>query len=130
MQTRLLLTFLLIISLPSLAENDTYPKVDEIWELITKSNKASISSSEVLYYMPSDAFNTYQARAFNDWDTFSVVDSRNLVRLSTGNKVKILDYKNNKKILKVRLLDGPDKDRNYYIITKDLIKNFSNMEKS
>ena len=37
---------------------------------------------------------------------------------------------NNKKILIVRLLDGPDKDRNYYIITKDLIKNFSNMEKS
>ena len=46
MQTRLLLTFLLIISLPSLGDDDTYPKVDEIWKLITKSNKASISTSE------------------------------------------------------------------------------------
>ena len=74
--------------------------------------------------MPSDAINTFRARKFNDWDEFSTTDSRNLVRLNKGDRVKIIESIYNKKIHKVNLLDGFEKNRDLYIITIDLKKNF------
>jgi hypothetical protein len=84
----------------------------------------SPTNSEVLYYMPNDAINTFRARNFNDWDEFSTTDSRNLVRLNKGDRVKIIESIYNKKIHKVNLLDGFEKNRDLYIITMDLKKNF------
>ena len=84
----------------------------------------SPANSEVLYFMPSDAISTLRARKFNDWDEFSTTDSRNLVRLNKGDRVKIIEPKYNKQIYKVILLDGFEKNRDLYIITIDLKKNF------
>ena len=74
--------------------------------------------------MPNDAINTFQARRFNDWDDFSITDSRNLVRLNTGDRIKIIEPRHNTKIYKVMLLDGFEKNRDFFIITEDLKKNF------
>ncbi len=97
---------------------------DQIWSLHKRSSKMSPTNSEVLYYMPNDAINTFRARNFNDWDEFSTTDSRNLVRLNKGDRVKIIESIYNKKIHKVNLLDGFEKNRDLYIITMDLKKNF------
>ena len=97
---------------------------DQIWSLHKRSSKMSPANSEVLYFMPSDAISTLRARKFNDWDEFSTTDSRNLVRLNKGDRVKIIEPKYNKQIYKVILLDGFEKNRDLYIITIDLKKNF------
>ena len=97
---------------------------DQIWSWHKRSSKMSPANSEVLYFMPSDAISTLRARKFNDWDEFSTTDSRNLVRLNKGDRVKIIESKYNKKIHKVNLLDGFEKNRDLYIITMDLKKNF------
>ena len=54
----------------------------QIWSLEARSNKLSLGNSKVLYFFPNDAYNTYRARRFSDWDTFSTVAGRNLVRLN------------------------------------------------
>jgi len=97
---------------------------DQIWSLHKRSSKMSPANSEVLYFMPSDAISTLRARKFNDWDEFSTTDSRNLVRLNKGDRIKIIESKYNEQIHKVMLLDGFEKNRDLYIITIDLKKNF------
>jgi len=97
---------------------------DQIWSLHKRSSKMSPANSEVLYFMPSDAISTLRARKFNDWDEFSTTDSRNLVRLNKGDRIKIIESKYNEQIHKVMLLDGFEKNRDLYIITVDLKKNF------
>ena len=96
--------------------------------LETRSNKSSIGDSEVLYFFSNDAYNTYQARRFSDWDRFSIVDGRNLVRLNTGDRVEILKSKHHSKIYEVKLLDGFQKNRRYFLIKEDLINDFRLME--
>ena len=77
----LLLLFITSISSPLMAsEEPSAIEIGQMWFLNSKSNKASISSSKVLYFFSSDAYHTYQSRIFSDWDNFSMVDSRNLVR--------------------------------------------------
>ena len=46
-------------------------------------------SGEVLYQIASDAYHTHRARIFNDWDVFSVVDSRDLVRLEKDMRLRL-----------------------------------------
>ena len=71
---------------------ETPPSIKEgqTWYLEARSNKLTPSSSKVLYFFSNDAYNTYQARIFSDWDRFSIIDSRNLVRLNKGDRVEII----------------------------------------
>ena len=52
--------------------------IESVWQL--DRNASSLSSrgnGQVLYFFSSDAYQTYQARKFQNWDNFSVVDVRN-----------------------------------------------------
>ena len=84
---------------------------------------------KVLYFFSTDAYNTHQARIFSNWDNFSIVDSRNLVRLNKGDRVKILKIKHNQKVYQVELLDGYEKNKKYFVIKDDLLNDFKLMEK-
>jgi|TARA_B100001769_G_C21927485_1_gene499956 hypothetical protein len=118
-------SLLLIFSLDSIANSDNLDiKTGQIWSLESKSNRLSTSNSEVLFFFSNDAYNTYQARRFSDWDQFSIVDGRDLVRLNTGDKIKIIKSKHHEKIYEVMLLDGFSKNRSYFVITEDLLKDF------
>tara|TARA_B100001173_G_scaffold175157_1_gene151110 strand:- start:467 stop:811 length:345 start_codon:yes stop_codon:yes gene_type:complete len=111
------------------SEEPSAIEIGQMWFLNSKSNKTSISSSKVLYFFSSDAYHTYQSRIFSDWDNFSMVDSRNLVRLNTGDRIKILKIKHHEKIFQVELLDGYEKNRKYFVIKDDLLNDFKLMEK-
>ena len=102
----------------------------QTWSLIKKSNRLSLHNSKVLYFFSTDAYNTYQARKFNDWNEFSVTDSRNLVRLNKGDRIKIMNSRHQEKIYEVELLDGFEKNRKYFVIKEDLVSDFILMEQS
>lgn len=128
---KILLTLASMLLLPVLISEETKiqkPALGDIWQLETRSSRLSNSGSEVLYYLPSDAYNTYRARKFNDWDEFSVVDSRDIVKLNTGYKIQLIESKFNSKIYKVKLLDGMNKNRNYFMIAEELERNYKFME--
>ena len=81
-----LLVFSLIIVTPNLsAEIADDPEVDlmgTVWQLIKNgSQSSSFGSGQVVYFLSSDAYHTHRSRKFQTWDTFSMVDGRNLVRL-------------------------------------------------
>ena len=105
---------------------DALPPIEQgqTWYLESRSNKLTPSSSKVLYFFSNDAYNTYQARIFSDWDRFSIIDSRNLVRLNKGDRIEILNSKHFEKIYEVKLLDGFEKNRKYYVIKDDLIRHY------
>ena len=109
---------------------DISPTIEQgqTWYLESRSNKLTPSNSKVLYFFSNDAYNTYQARIFSDWDRFSIIDSRNLVRLNKGDRVEILKSKHFEKIYEVKLLDGFEKNRKYYVIKDDLIKHYKLFE--
>ena len=121
----ILLTFIFSVSVTLNAE-DISPTIEQgqTWYLESRSNKLTPSNSKVLYFFSNDAYNTYQARIFSDWDRFSIIDSRNLVRLNKGDRVEILKSKHFEKIYEVKLLDGFEKNRKYYVIKDDLIKHY------
>ena len=126
----LLLLFVTFTSFTFIADEDASAvEIGQTWQLISRSNKASLSGSKVLYFFSSDAYHTYQARIFSDWDNFSIVDSRNLVRLNKVNRVQILKIKNNVKVYQVELLDGFEKNKKYFVIKDDLFNDFKLMEK-
>ena len=102
----------------------------QTWSLIKKSNRLSLHNSKVLYFFSTDAYNTYQARRFNDWNEFSITDSRNLVRLNKGDRIKIMNAKHQDNIYEVVLLDGFEKNRKYFVIKEDLVSDFILMEGS
>ena len=110
-------------------ENITNVEPGQTWYLDVRSNKSSFSNSKVLYFFSADAYNTYRARKFSDWDTFSIIDSRNLVRLNKGDRVRVIKSKHFEKIYEVELLDGFEKNRKFFVIKKDLINDFKLMEK-
>ena len=126
----LILIFITVISFESFAD-EGMPNIEigQTWSLEARSNKISLSNSKVLYYLSHDAYNTYQARAFSDWDRFSYIDSRNLVRLNQGDRIKILKTKHQNRIYQVELLDGFEKNKKYFVIKDDLIKDFKLLEK-
>jgi hypothetical protein len=72
--------------------------------------------------MPSDAYHTFRARQFGDWDVFSMVDDRNLERLNKGDIIKIVKPSFNEKIYQVTLMNDFNKNKNFYVITEDLIQ--------
>ena len=121
----ILLTFIFSI-FHLLNAEDISPTIEQgqTWYLESRSNKLTPSNSKVLYFFSNDAYNTYQARIFSDWDRFSIIDSRNLVRLNKGDRVAILKSKHFEKIYEVKLLDGFEKNRKYYVIKDDLIKHY------
>jgi len=129
---KILLTIFVTFLFPLLASSEETkiqkPSPGDIWQLETRSSRLSNSGSEVLYYLPNDAYNTYRARKFNDWDEFSIVDSRDIEKLNTGYKIQLLEEKFNSKVFKVKLLDGMNKDRNYFMIAEELQRNYKFME--
>lgn len=124
----IILSILIVPNMHSYDDETSKIEIGQTWSLETRSNKSSIGDSEVLYFFSNDAYNTYQARRFSDWDRFSIVDGRNLVRLNTGDRVEILKSKHQSKIYEVKLLDGFQKNRRYFLIKEDLINDFRLME--
>ena len=121
----ILLTF--IFSFASIFDaKDAQPSIEEgqTWYLESRSNKLTPSNSKVLYFFSNDAYNVLQARLFSDWDRFSIIDSKNLVRLNTGDRIEILKSKHFEKIYEVKLVDGFEKNRKYYVIKDDLLKHY------
>ena len=124
----IILSILIVPNMHGHIDETSKIEMGQTWSLETRSNKSSIGDSEVLYFFSNDAYNTYQARRFSDWDRFSIVDGRNLVRLNTGDRVEILKSKYQSKIYEVKLLDGFQKNRRYFLIKEDLINDFRLME--
>ena len=116
------LSFLFLFSLKIISEDVTSVNIGEEWFLNSRSNKLSPTNSKVLYFMPNDAYHTYRARQFGDWDVFSIVDDRNLERLNKGDVIQILEPSFNEKIYKDKLMNGSSKNKDFFIITEDLIK--------
>ena len=119
MKKLLILIALINISDISASKEIVFNKGDQ-WVLEARSNRLS-SDSKVLYHMPSDAYHTYYAREFGDWDIFSIVDSRDIERLSKGDVIQIIESEYNEKVYKVKLLSGFNKNRNFYVIAEDLL---------
>jgi hypothetical protein len=96
-----------------------------VWQLDINSSSSKFSGhGQVLYFFSSDAYQTYNARKFSHWDTFSAVDSRNLVRLKKHQKIKLQNSKFNDAIYEVTLLDGFYAGKTYFLIADEL-KNFT-----
>ena len=121
--------FSLIISTPVLlAETGDDISTDlkgTVWQLVKNgSPSSSFGSGQVVYFLSSDAYHTQRSRKFQTWDTFSMVDGRNLVRLKKNQSIEILASKFNDSIYEVKLLDGFYKGKSYYLIADELEKNF------
>lgn len=127
----LLLTALIFFSIPNFSEESEKELVNigEIWTLSSRSGNTMSVGGEVLYLMPNSAYETYRSRKFGDWNQFSIIDTRNLVKLRRGYQIEIIEglYQNN--IFKVKLLSGNSKGRKYYVITEDLLKKYTVEEK-
>ena len=123
----LLLTALIFFAIPNFSEESEKELVNigEVWTLSSRSGNTMSVGGEVLYLMPNSAYETYRSRKFGDWNQFSIIDTRNLVKLRKGYQVEIIEglYQNN--IFKVKLLSGNSKGRKYYVITEDLLKKYT-----
>ena len=119
------LTIILLVTDVNSENNEIIIEEGQTWALEKRSTKFSPTNSKVLYYFSIDALNTYQARKFNDWDQFSIVDGRNLVRLNKGDRIKIIKPKHQDEIYEVELLDGFEKNKKYFVIKEDLFSDFA-----
>jgi len=126
-----LLLFSLILATPSLLaettdETDSAANIlGTIWQLVKNgSSNSSFGSGQVVYFLSSDAYHTHRSRKFQTWDTFSMVDARNLVRLKKNEGIEIVASKFNNSIYEVKLLNGFYKGKTYYLIADELEKNF------
>ena len=119
------LTIMLLVTDVNSENNEIIIEEGQTWALEKRSSKFSPTNSKVLYYFSIDAVNTYQARKFNDWDQFSIVDGRNLVRLNKGDRIKIIKPKHQDEIYEVELLDGFEKNKKYFVIKEDLFSDFA-----
>ena len=119
------LTIMLLVTNVNSENNEIIIEEGQTWALEKRSTKFSPTNSKVLYYFSIDALNTYQARKFNDWDQFSIVDGRNLVRLNKGDRIKIIKPKHQDEIYEVELLDGFEKNKKYFVIKEDLFSDFA-----
>ena len=96
-----------------------------VWQLERNgSSGISHGDGQVVYFLSSDAYHTYKSRKFQTWDSFSMVDARNLVRLKKKDKIEIVESRLSGVILQVKLLDGFYKGKTYYLISEELKKNF------
>jgi hypothetical protein len=99
--------------------------IGTVWQLDRNSSSSKFSGhGQVLYFFSSDAYQTYNSRKFSHWDTFSAVDSRDLVRLKKHQKIKLQNSKFNEAIYEVTLLDGFYAGKTYFLIADEL-KNFT-----
>lgn len=123
---QLILIALLSIPLFAIADNDDMPSIEtgDVWTLGRSSGNTMTIGGEVLYLMPNSAYETYRSRKFNDWNQFSMIDTRNLVKLKKGYQIEIIEGLYQDNIFKVKLLSGNNKGRKYYVITEDLIKKY------
>ena len=126
-----LLLYSLILATPSLlaeTADDSDPAADllgTVWQLVKNgSSNPSFGSGQVVYFLSSDAHNTHRSRKFQNWDKFSMVDGRNLVRLKKNESIEIVASKYSNSIYEVKLLDGFYKGKTYYLIAGELEKNF------
>ena len=119
------LTIMLLVTDVNSENNEIIIEEGQTWALEKRSTKFSPTNSKVLYYFSIDAFNTYQARKFNDWDQFSIVDGRNLVRLNKGDRIKIIKPRHQDEVYEVELLDGFEKNKKYFVIKEDLFSDFA-----
>ena len=126
---KFLLAIPLILSIYSFGNDDSI-EVGQIWKLNVRSSGSMSGSGEVLYQIASDAYHTHRAREFNDWDVFSVVDSRDLVRIKKGYEIEVTEKLYSNEVLKVKLLDGKYKGKFYYAIADDLAKKYLLEEKN
>ena len=129
---QLILIALLTIPFSAIAENDDMPSVTpgDVWTLGKTSGNTMTIGGEVLYLMPNSAYETYRSRKFNDWNQFSMIDTRNLVKLKKGYQIEIIEGLYQDNIFKVKLLSGNNNGRKYYVITEDLIKKYKLEDKS
>ena len=125
---KFLLVLPLLLSINSFSNNDSI-EVGQVWKLNVRSSASMTGSGEVLYQIASDAYHTHRARMFDDWDVFSVVDPRDLVRLRKGYEIEITEILYSDQVLKVKLLDGRYKGKFYYAIADDLAKKYLLEEK-
>ena len=121
------LIFSLIITTPALlaetTDNSAPDLTGTVWQLIKNgSPSSSFGSGQVVYFLSSDAYHTHRSRKFQTWDTFSMVDGRNLVRLKKNESIEILASKFNDSIYEVKLLNGFYKGKTYYLIADELEK--------
>ena len=123
----LLLIACLIIPYEGFADETEAKEVNpgEVWILKSTSGNGMMNGGEVLYLMPNNAYETYRSRRFDDWNQFSIVDTRNLVKLRRGYEVEILEGLYQNDIYKVKLLSGNNKGRKYFVITEDLLKKYN-----
>ena len=121
-----LVIFFFLPNLPAEAsEEEELSIVGSVWQLDRNSSSSKFSGhGQVLYFFSSDAYQTYNAREFSHWDTFSAVDSRDLVRLKKHQKIKLQNSKFNEAIYEVTLLDGFYAGKTYFLIADEL-KNFT-----
>tara|TARA_B100002019_G_scaffold143865_1_gene124052 strand:- start:842 stop:1264 length:423 start_codon:yes stop_codon:yes gene_type:complete len=104
---------------------------NSVWTLTKNASQSRTwGDGQVLYFISGDAYNTYIARRDQEWNSFSIIDSRNLEYLVKGDQIKLLESKFRDRVLKVKLLSGIRKNKDYYIIADDLMKNFTQMEKT
>ncbi|MDB9907881.1 hypothetical protein OAD39_00830 [Gammaproteobacteria bacterium] len=107
------------------SEEEELSIIGSVWQLDRNSSSSKFSGhGQVLYFFSSDAYQTYNARKFSHWDTFSAVDSRDLVRLKKHQKIKLQNSKFNEAIYEVTLLDGFYAGKTYFLIADEL-KNFT-----
>ena len=121
-----LVIFFFLPNLPAEAsEKEELNIIGSVWQLDRNSSSSKFSGhGQVLYFFSSDAYQTYNARKFSHWDTFSAVDSRDLVRLKKHQKTKLQNSKFNEAIYEVTLLDGFYAGKTYFLIADEL-KNFT-----
>ncbi|MDC0437016.1 hypothetical protein OAL93_00265 [Gammaproteobacteria bacterium] len=121
-----LVIFFFLPNLPAEAsEEEELSIIGSVWQLDRNSSSSKFSGhGQVLYFFSSDAYQTYNARKFSHWDTFSAVDSRDLVRLKKHQKIKLQNSKFNEAIYEVTLLDGFYAGKTYFLIADEL-KNFA-----
>ena len=124
------LSVICLLTLSLYSESNPFFQIGEKWYLSVNSNKLSPTNSKVLYFMPNDAYHTYRARKFGDWDIFYMVDSRNIERLNKGDVIEIIDTKYNEEIIEVKLLSGFNKDKNFYVIKDDLKRFYKRSEEN
>ena len=112
MKTKFILLIFIFSFTAIFNAKDAQPSIEQgqTWYLESRSNKLTPSNSKVLYFFSNDAYNVLQARLFSDWDRFSIIDSKNLVRLNTGDSVEILKSKQFEKIYEVNLIEGFEKN--------------------
>ena len=126
---RYLIIFSLVLLIPNLFAKTTNDSetdlIGTVWQLDKNSSQSSsFGIGQVVYFLSSDAYQTYRSRKFQTWDTFSIVDGRNLVRLKKNDGIKIVESKMNNSIYEVKLLNGFHKGKTYYLIADELEKNF------